>query len=45
MIVVDSIDVSTLYARVVISSLAKQLENLLLPFFTLPLVYGPEITT
>jgi hypothetical protein len=28
-----------------ISSLAKQLENLLFDILTLPLVYGPEITT
>jgi hypothetical protein len=36
---------STLYPRVVISSLAKRLENLLFAILTLPLVYGPEITT
>jgi hypothetical protein len=37
--------VSTLYLRVVISSLAERLEK---PFFAIlafPLVYGPEITT
>jgi hypothetical protein len=36
---------SALYTRVVISSLAKQLENLLFAILTLPLVYGSEITT
>jgi hypothetical protein len=36
---------SALYPRVVISSLAKQLENLLFVILTLPLVYVPEITT
>jgi hypothetical protein len=45
MIVVHSIEVSTLYPRVVISSLAERLENLLFPFFILSLVYGPYITT
>jgi hypothetical protein len=37
--------VSVLYPRVVISSLAKRLKNIFLSFFTLPLVYSPEITT
>jgi hypothetical protein len=36
---------SALYRWVVISSLAKRLENLLFSFFTLPLVYGTKITT
>jgi hypothetical protein len=36
---------SVLYPRVVISSLAKRLGNLLFAILTLPLVYGPEITT
>jgi hypothetical protein len=30
-----------MYPRIVILSLAKRLENLLMPFF----MYGPEITT
>jgi hypothetical protein len=37
--------VSALYLRVVISSLAKRLGKLLFAILTLPLVYGPEITT
>jgi hypothetical protein len=41
MIVVYSIEVSTLYLCIVISLLAKRIENLL---FTTPLVYNPEIT-
>jgi hypothetical protein len=45
MIVVHFAKVSVLYPRVVISSLAKRLENLLFAILTLPLVYGPEITT
>jgi hypothetical protein len=45
MIVVHSAKVSTLYPRVVISSLAERLENLLFAIRTLPLVYGTEITT
>jgi hypothetical protein len=44
MIVVYFAKVSTLYPHVVISSLYGRLENLFLPFFTLPLVYGTEIT-
>jgi hypothetical protein len=36
---------SALYPRVVISSLAKRLENLLFAILTLPLVHGSEITT
>jgi hypothetical protein len=35
---------STLYPRVVISSLRGWLENLIFAILTLPLVYGPEIT-
>jgi hypothetical protein len=42
---VHFVKVSTLYPRVVIPSLAKRLENLLYSILTLPLVYGPEITT
>jgi hypothetical protein len=45
MIVVPFAKVSTLYPRVVISSLAKRLENLIFATLTLSLVYGPEITT
>jgi hypothetical protein len=45
MIVVHFAKVSALYSRVVISSLIGRLENSVLPFFTLPLVYGSEITT
>jgi hypothetical protein len=45
MIVVHFVKVSALYPRVVISSLAKRLENLLFAILTLPLMYGPEITT
>jgi hypothetical protein len=46
MIVVHFAKVSALYPWVVILSLAKRLEKPpFLPFFTLPLVYGPEITT
>jgi hypothetical protein len=44
MIVVHFAKVSTLYPHVVITSLAKRLENLLFAILTLPLVYGPEIT-
>jgi hypothetical protein len=45
MMIVHSAEVSTLYPRVVISSLTGRLENLLFAILTLPLVYGPEITT
>jgi hypothetical protein len=45
MIVVHSTEVSILYPRVVISSLAEQLENLLFAILSIPLVYGSEITT
>jgi hypothetical protein len=45
MIVVHFAKVSALYPRVVISSLAKRLENLIFVILTLPLVYDPEITT
>jgi hypothetical protein len=45
MIVVHFAKVSALYPRVVISSLAERLENLLFVIPTLPLVYGLEITT
>jgi hypothetical protein len=37
--------VNALYPRVVISSLAKRLENLLFAILTLPLAYDPEMTT
>jgi hypothetical protein len=36
---------STMYPRVVISSLAKRLQRPHFAILTLPLVYGPEITT
>jgi hypothetical protein len=36
---------SVQYPRVGISSLAKRQENLIFAILTLPLVYGPEITT
>jgi hypothetical protein len=45
MIVIHFVKVSVMYPRVVISLLAKRLENLLLSFFILPLVYDPDITT
>jgi hypothetical protein len=45
MTVVHFAMVSALYPQVVISLLAKQLENLLFAILTLPLVYGAEITT
>jgi hypothetical protein len=45
MIVVHSTEVSTLYRRIVISSLIGWLENLLFTILTLPLVYDLEITT
>jgi hypothetical protein len=45
MIVVHFAKVSVLYPRVVILSLHGWLETSFLPFFTLPLVYGLEITT
>jgi hypothetical protein len=45
MMVVHSIEVSTLYPCVVISSLIGRLQNLIFAILTLPLVYGPEITT
>jgi hypothetical protein len=45
MIVVHSAEVSTLYPCIVISSLIRQLENLLFAILTLPWVYDPEITT
>jgi hypothetical protein len=43
--IVHIVKASALYPRVVISSLAKRLENLLFAILTLLLVYGPEITT
>jgi hypothetical protein len=42
--VVHFAKVSTLYPQVVISLLAKRLDNLLFAILTLPLMYGPEIT-
>jgi hypothetical protein len=45
MTVVHFVRVSAQYPREVISSLAKQLENLLFAILTLPLVFGLEITT
>jgi hypothetical protein len=45
MIVLHFAKVSVLYPCVVISSLIGRLENILFLFFTLPLVYAPEITT
>jgi hypothetical protein len=45
MIVVYSTEVSTLYLCIVIPSLIEWLENLLFVILTLPLVYGPKITT
>jgi hypothetical protein len=45
MIGVHFAKISTTYPCVVISSLAKWLENLFLSFFTLPLMYDPGITT
>jgi hypothetical protein len=36
---------SDLYPRIVISSLVERLEKPLFAILTLPLVYGPEITT
>jgi hypothetical protein len=45
MIVVHSVEVSTVSPRVVISSLLSDYRNLLFAILTLPLVYGPEITT
>jgi hypothetical protein len=45
MTVVHFAKVSALYPRVVISLLAKGLENFLFAILTLPLVYGLEITT
>jgi hypothetical protein len=43
--IVHIVKASALYPRVVISSLAKRLENLLFAILTPLLVYGPEITT
>jgi hypothetical protein len=45
MIVVHIAMFSTQYPQIAISPLAKRLENLLFPFFTLPLLYGPQIAT
>jgi hypothetical protein len=45
MIGVHSAEVSTLYPRIVISSLIGRLETLLFAILIVPLVYGPEITT
>jgi hypothetical protein len=45
MTVVHSVEVSSLYPHVVISSPIRDYRTSFLPFFTLPLVYGPEITT
>jgi hypothetical protein len=45
MVVLLFAKVSAMYPRVVISSLAKRLENLLFAILTLPLVYGLKITT
>jgi hypothetical protein len=45
MTVVHFVKVSVMYPQVVISLLAKRLENLLSAIRTLPLVYGLEITT
>jgi hypothetical protein len=39
-IVVHSVEVSILYPRVVISSLAERLANLIFAILTLPFVYG-----
>jgi hypothetical protein len=45
MIVVHFVNVSVLYPRLVILSPISDLRNLLFVILTLPLVYGPEITT
>jgi hypothetical protein len=45
MIVLHSAEISTLYPRIVISLPVGDYRTSFLPFFTLPLVYGPEITT
>jgi hypothetical protein len=45
MTVVHFTKVSAMYPQVVISSLAKGVENLLFTILTLPLVYDLEITT
>jgi hypothetical protein len=45
MIVIHYAEVSTLYPRIVISSLIERLENLIFDILTLPCVYGIEITT
>jgi hypothetical protein len=45
MIVIDYAKVSNAYPQVVISLLAKRLENLLCAILTLPFLYVPEITT
>jgi hypothetical protein len=44
MIVVQFAKVSVMYPRVVISLLAKRLENLIFVILTLSLMYGSEIT-
>jgi hypothetical protein len=45
MIVIHFTKVSAMYSQVMISLLAEGLEKLLFTIHTLPLVYGPEITT
>jgi hypothetical protein len=44
MVIIHSIEVSTLYPRIVISSPVSDYRTFFLPFFTLSLVCGPEIT-